>query len=181
VAGLDLGINRDHSALCILAADPTRGIVELAALQSWKPSDFDDGKVDLVEVRHAIETAHSFYQFVGCKYDFWQAELMAQELVAAGVPMSETKLPAEDSNLITRSLLDAFSNRRIALYPYADLERDLLRIRVKETLRGFKLEAVRDDSGHADRAMALAFCLPAALYEANQYRPAQTRDEVLVA
>jgi hypothetical protein len=180
VAGLDLGINRDHSALCILAADPTRGIVELAALQSWKPGDFEDGKVDLLEVRHAVETAHQFYRFIGCKYDFWQAELMAQELAAAGVPMSETKLPAEDLNLITRSLLDAFSNRRIALYPHADLERDLLRIRVKETLRGFKLDAVRDDSGHADRAMALAFALPAALFEASQYHPATTRDEVLV-
>jgi hypothetical protein len=85
-------------------------------------------------------------------------------------------------NLITRDLLDAFANRRIALYPHADLTRDLLRLRVQETLRGYKLTAVRDDSGHADRAMALAFALPAALYEACRYQPEhESRDEILVA
>jgi hypothetical protein len=169
-AGLDLGINRDHSALCILAADPRKGMVELSALWSWNPADYG-GKVDLIEIRHVVSNAYQMYQFVGCKYDFWQAELMAQELQADGVPMSETKMGAEDLNLITRSLLDAFSNRRIALYPHDGLQRDLLRIRVKETLRGFKLEAVRDDAGHADRALALACCLPAALALATQYQP----------
>jgi hypothetical protein len=177
-AGLDLGINRDHSALCILAADPRKGMVELAALWSWNPAD-TGGKVDLIEVRHVVSTAYQMYRFIGCKYDFWQAELMAQELQADGVPMSETKMGAEDLNLITRSLLDAFSNRRIALYYDPDLERDLYRIRVKETLRGFKLDAVRDDSGHADRAVALALCLPAALFEASRYVVATSRDEVL--
>jgi hypothetical protein len=171
LAGLDLGINRDHSALCILAADPRRGMVELAALWSWNPADYPDHKVDLIEIRHVVSRAHDMYQFVGCKYDFWQAEYMAQELRADGVPMSETKMPAEDLNLIVRSLLDAFSSRRIALYPHEDLQRDLLRIRIKETLRGFKLDAVRDDAGHADRAMALAFCLPAAMAYATRYQP----------
>jgi hypothetical protein len=172
VAGLDLGIVNDHSSLCILAADPRRGMVELAALWSWEPELNEYGKksVDLIEIRHVVSKAHEMYEFIGCKYDFWQAELMAQELRAEGVPMSETKLNAEDLNLITRSLLDAFSNRRIALYPHPELQRDLLRIRVKETLRGFKLDAVRDDAGHADRAMALAFCLPAALAMATQYQ-----------
>jgi hypothetical protein len=180
VAGLDLGINRDHSAFAILAADPRRGMVELAALRSWNPADYG-GRVDLVEICYAVKSAHQLYRFIGCKYDFWQAELMAQELIADGVPMSETKLNAEDLNLITRSLLDAFSNRRIALYPHADLTRDLLRLRVKETLQGYKLTAIRDDSGHADRAMAMALALPAGLYEANQYQPQRSADEVLYA
>jgi hypothetical protein len=154
-------------------------MVELAALQSWNPADYG-GKVDLIEIRHAIKTAHSFYHFVGCKYDFWQAEYMAQELMAEGVPMSETKLNAEDLNIITRSLLDAFSNRRIAIYPHDGLTRDLLRLRVKETLHGFKLTAVRDDSGHADRAMALCLALPAALYEVSRCGVVEPRAEVLV-
>jgi hypothetical protein len=178
-AGLDLGINRDHSAFCILAADPTTGMVELAALQSWNPADYG-GKVDLIEIRQAIKTAHSFYHFAGCKYDFWQAEYMAQELAAEGVPMSETKLNAEDLNIITRSLLDAFANRRVAIYPHDGLTRDLLRLRVKETLTGFKLTAVRDDSGHADRAMALCLALPAALYEANHGGVIGPRQEFLL-
>ena len=167
-AGLDLGINHDHSAFCILAADPTTGIVELANLVSWNPAD-SGGKVNLIEVRHVIQTAYTLYEFIGCKYDFWQAELMAQDLAAAGVPMYAVKMTAEDLNLITKNLMEAFASRCVALYPNADLECDLLRIRVKETLRGFKLTATRDDNGHADRAMALALCLPAALSEASMY------------
>jgi len=180
LAGLDLGINRDHSALVILAADPTRGLVELANLQSWDPADYG-GKVDLIEIRHTVKRAFEFYRFTGCKYDFWQCEYMAQELRAEGVPMSATKLPAADLNLITRSLLDAFSNRRITLYPHEGMTRDLLRLRVKETLTGFKLTAVRDDSGHADRAMALALALPAALCEASRYGVREPRPELLTA
>jgi hypothetical protein len=180
LAGLDLGINRDHSGFVILAADPRKGMVEVAKVWSWNPADFEDHKVDLIEVRYVIETAYQMYRFVGCKFDFWQAAYLAQELSAAGVPMSECKMVADDLNRITRSLLDAFSNRRIALYPHAELERDLLRIRVKETLRGFKLDAVRDEAGHADRAMALALALPAALSYANQYA-AEIQPEIWVA
>ena len=137
--------------------------------------------MDLIEIRYFIETAYSNYQFAGCKYDFWQAEYMAQELTAAGVPMSEVKMTADDLNIMTKRLMEAFSNRRIALYPHEGLARDLLRIRIKETLRGFKLASVRDSNGHADRATALALCLPVALFEANRYSPQDEPDEVLIA
>ncbi len=134
-----------------------------------------------MEVSYAVETACQRYQIRCVKYDFWQAELMAQQLRSKGVPMSECRSGAGDLDLITRSLLDAFTNRRIDIYSDPDLARDLLRIRVKETLRGFKLTATRDDDGHADRAMALAFALPAALNVSQSYLTPPTREEVLIA
>ncbi len=106
--------------------------------------------------------AYQLYQFEGCKYDFWQCEHMAQELMAEGVPMSPTKLlAAEDLDLDRQALLDAFANRSNCAFstrgPRGDLT-STCRVRVKETLRGYKLEPVRDDAGgHADRAMALSF------------------------
>jgi hypothetical protein len=159
--------------------------VELANVWSWNPADFDDHKVDLMEVAFAVRQAYSLYQFVGCKYDFWQAHLLAAELSADGVPMSETKLGKEDTDHMVRSLLDAFSSRRISIYPHKELERDLLRIRIKERMQGgYKLESVRDEAGgHADRAVALALCLPAAMAFLQNYNPYPypVRDEVLIA
>jgi hypothetical protein len=182
-AGLDLGIFRDHSALVVLAANPKAGMVEVANIWSWNPADYEDHKVDLLEVKFVISQAYRLYGFCGCKYDFWQADLLAAELSAEGVPMSETKLGKEDTDLMVRSLLDAFSNRRIAIYPHQELERDLLRIRIKERIQGgYKLDSVRDEAGgHADRAVALALCLPAAMAFLQNYNPNFIeRDEVLV-
>ena len=92
LAGLDLGINRDHSAFCILAADPTQRHGGAGGALSWNPGRlWRQGGPDRDSLRR--RTAYQLYQFIGCKYDFWQAEYMAQELTAAGVPMSETKMP----------------------------------------------------------------------------------------
>jgi phage terminase large subunit-like protein len=181
VAGLDLGIFRDHSALVVLAADPASGMVQLANVWSWNPADYEDHKVDLLEVSYTVRMAHEHYRLEGVKYDFWQCHYLAEELRSDGVPMSETKLPREDLDLMVRTLLDAFSNRRIALFPQKDLERDLLRVRVKEKPQGgYKLESIRDEAGgHADRAVALSLCLPAALAIATRYTP-PIRPEVLV-
>jgi hypothetical protein len=137
--------------------------------------------VDLLEVIHVIKSAYQLYQFVGCKFDVWQAHLLAEELIAEGVPMSEARLTGEDYDIITRSLLDAFSNRRIKLYPDHRLRHDLLRLKFEETLKGYKLTAIRDDYGHCDRAIAMSYALPAALAAAGRYGVLPPcRDEVLV-
>jgi hypothetical protein len=182
VAGLDLGIFRDHSAFVVLAADPIGGKVELANVWSWNPADFEDHKVDLLEVAYTVRQAYQLYQFEGCVYDFWQCEHMAQELMTDRIPMCPTKLGREDLDLIVRSLLDSFASRRIALFPHAALEKDLLRLRVKEKPQGgYKLDSVRDEAGgHADRAVAMSFCLPAALRIIREHAP-MPRDEYIYA
>ena len=109
------GRYRDHSAVVVLAADPRSGMVEVAAVQSWNPADNPDGKVDLIEVRYVVKTLYSLYQFVASNTHFWQAEQGRSNLLRKRVPVSRVEMQQGDLNVMTKSLLDAFSNRRIAL------------------------------------------------------------------
>jgi len=64
---------------------------------------------------------------------------------------------------MARSVLQIFRNRRIALYPDDGLVDDLHRLTIVEKSYGHKLQATRDERGHADRATALAIVLPTAI------------------
>jgi hypothetical protein len=177
---LDLGVKNDRSAICILAVDFQERMVELANCVSWSPEDHG-GQVDLDIVRHTVATAHRVYDFRCVGYDPWQGYLMAQQLLADDVPMREWPFVPKNKDLMARALLTAFADRRVALYRDAELERDLLRLRIKEGPVGFRLDAVRDDSGHADRAIAFSIVLPAALYLACEWQPEPARREMLSA
>ncbi len=187
IGGLDLGVKHDHSALAVLAANYQSRTVELAFVESWRPEDFG-GAVDLQVVREAVLRAERTYGLLGCGYDPWQAQLMAQELTDQGVNMHECPFTPNNKNIIAHSLLEAFADpgigrpRLIALYHDEKLSRDLLRLRIKEGPLGFKLDAVKDSDGHADTAIALSIALPAALNYARNYTPhVEYHDEVLVA
>lgn len=175
---LDLGIRNDHSALVILAVDPVGQTIELANCISWRPEDFG-GTVDLMEVEDTVLQAHQMYGLVSLKFDPWQCHLMAQRLASEGVPCSEVPFTPANRNWMARAMLKVFTERLISLYHDGDLARDLMRIRFKETGLGLKLDAVKDADGHADRAIALAMILPAALNESLNYVPDEGQDEVL--
>jgi hypothetical protein len=179
--GLDLALRRDHAAFGLWSVSPDSPVVDLVKLVAWDPRDYETGEIDLHEIEYVIEQAYSLYRFVGIKFDAWQAVFLAQRLESKGIPMSEIRMTAEDLNIIARTALDAFSNRRIRLFSNADLRRDILRLRFEETLRGYKLTATRDSFGHADRAVAIFYALPSALNEANRYDVGETRDEYIYA
>ncbi len=160
LGGLDLGVRHDHSAFVVLGAEPM-GRIKLAVCESWAPGL--DGKVDLMAVRRGVLTAHQKYDLRWLGYDPSQAELMAQELEHEGVPMNAVEFRGKNLDLMARELLQTFRNRRIDLYPDDRLVNDLYRLTIEERSYGYKLTAISDDTGHADRAIALAIPLPLAL------------------
>jgi len=158
VAGLDLGVKRDHSALVVLGTRPGDGRVAVASVRSWRPGPA--GRVDLVEVREAVRRAAEIYGLACVAYDPHQAELMAQELAAAGVPTWEMGFFGRNLDLMASSLMQAFRQRMIDLYNEPELLEDLGRLTIVETRFGYRLTSTADESGHADRAIALAIALP---------------------
>lgn len=167
VAGLDLGIKHDHSALVVLAANHTTQRIRLAFVQSWAP-DKRTGKVDLEAVEAAVADAHQRFSLASAGYDPYQAELMAQRLTRRCVPMREVPFVGSNLNTMATVLLETFRSRRIDLYPHDRLVADLRRLTIVEKPYGHKLEATRDADGHADTATALAIALPAAADLAGQ-------------
>ncbi|RMF21842.1 MAG: hypothetical protein D6760_08625 [Deltaproteobacteria bacterium] len=188
VAGLDLGLKRDASALCVLAIHhgetarvPTGRVVwgdwgpepeyrietrqatariRLASTQLWKPPA--RGKIDLTAVERAVAEAHERFGFQAVAYDPWQAEHLAQRLHRAGLPMRETPFSGVNLQRMATAMLEAFSDRRIELYRDDDLLRDLRRLRVVERHYGWRLASPRDGDGHGDLATAFALALLAA-------------------
>jgi len=158
-SGLDLGVKHDHSAHVVLATKFGSNRVKLVHCRSWAPGP--EGQVDLTAVEEDVLACHQRYDLVMCGFDPNQALLMAQRLVKRGVPMVECSFAAGKMlDRMARDLLSAFRSRMIELYDDPALVNDLHRLTIVERKYGFKLEAVSDEHGHADRAIALAIVLP---------------------
>ena len=162
VAGLDLGIKQDHSALVVIAGSLTTLQLRLVWAESWKPSR-TTGKVDLMQVERAVLAAQSRFNLTSVGYDPYQAELMAQRLEQQLVPMREWTFTGANLNLMASTLLDVFRSRRLELYNHPALIADLGRLTIEEKSYGHRLSATHTEAGHADLATALAIALPIAV------------------
>lgn len=162
IAGLDLGLRNDHSALVVLAVDRQRNTLRVVRVMAWKPAEFG-GQVSIESVYQACMEAFAAYRLTAIVFDPWQAIHLAERLSMAGVNMIEWQFNTKGLNVMATSLLDVFKNRRIEMYPDDGLIGDLMRLTIVERPQGFKLEAVSDEKGHADRATALAVAVPTAI------------------
>jgi phage terminase large subunit-like protein len=167
VAGLDLGIKHDHSALVVLAGSHQSLQLRLVEATSWAP-DPSTGKVSLMRIEDAVLAAHGRYGLRVVGFDPYQAELMAQRLTARRVPMEQMQFSGSNLNRMASTLLEVFRSRRLELYNHPRLIDDLGRLNIEERSYGFRLSATRDESGHADLATALAIALPLAVDVASK-------------
>jgi hypothetical protein len=165
--GLDLGVKNDHSACVGLAVKQGSARIRLAFCESWKPKH-RGAEVDLRKVRQFIIDKHRLHNF-GCLYfDPSQALLMAQDCRRVGVPVLEMTFTGRNLNLMAETMLTVFKTRVIDLYRDKDLCADLARISIEERPWGHRLSAPSDESGHCDRATALAIALPWAVQAAHR-------------
>jgi len=167
IADLDLGIKHDHSALVIIAGSKKSLQLRLVCAQHWQP-DPKTGRADLIAVEQAVSDAHQKLGLFAVGYDPYEAALMAQRLELRRVPMREMTFTGANLNLMASTLLEVFRSRRIELYDHRQLLDDLGRLSIKERAYGHRLTAVRNETGHADLATALAIALPFATTEVGR-------------
>lgn len=158
IAGLDLGIKHDHSALVVLTGDYRTLQVRLSYAKSWKPDH--TGKVNLIEVEREILRVHSKMNLRCLAYDPYQAALLAQRLEHQRLKMREMTFTGGNLNRMASVLLETFRSRRITLFDHKPLIEDLSRLSIEEKSYGYRLTAARTKDGHADLATALAIALP---------------------
>ena len=91
-----------------------------------------------------------------------QAEHLAQRLERAGVPVALTAFTPANLQGMATSLLEAFGDRQMDLYPHEQLLADLRALRVAERYDGYRLESPRGPGGHGDTATALSLAMHAA-------------------
>ncbi len=173
VAGVDLGLTRDCSAVVTLAVPSggNAGRIRLANHRLWQPTP--GKKIELSEVeKYILELDEEFgLEFVA--FDPWQAELLAQRLEADtghrqrnqrrhywAKPWLREVVPSA-ANLREQATLtiECFSDRRLMLYPCEPLRRDLLKLRVEEKSYGIRFVSPRDETGHGDTFSAFSLAL----------------------
>ena len=144
--------------------------------RSWAPGLA--GRVDTLAVRKAIiEAEVDFGGLVAVDYDPSQMEHMAQELeIEDGIFMNSVKFIPANLNIMARDLLAAFRDGLLDLYDDPRLVADLHRLFIVEKRYGYKLEAISDEQGHADRAIALAIVLPRMLVMSQMQPPINEGD-----
>jgi phage terminase large subunit-like protein len=192
VGGLDLGVSRDASAICILGIHrgaTNHGRIRLAFTRVWRPAAGE--KVNLQEIEDALLRLNYRFHLATLAYDPWQATHMAQRIGAAGIGIAEKKLRRLNGEPIPTSrvpmvevpqvgaslqkmatvVIEAFNDRRVELYDDADLRRDLTALSVEERSYGFRLIAQHDAFGHGDLGSAFVLAMLAASELAGKRPP----------
>jgi hypothetical protein len=169
VAGLDLGISHDHSGMVVLGVNPREQRIRLARMKGWKPSmDVGDGKkeVDLTSVENECLSVSRRFNVCWFGYDpAAGGSYMAQRLRAKQVAMMEMSFSSPTNlSLMATSLVQSIKEGRLEGYDEDGvLRRDLGKFsivaKVKDKEWGYKLDAVSDETGHADIGTALVICL----------------------
>lgn len=163
VGGLDLGIKSDHSGFVVIGKQQLPGqqpAYRLASCETWAPGV--GGKVDLSAIEDTILAAHRAFNLQAVAFDPWQAMLLAERLTKAGIRMIEVPFSGKSLDLLARNLLEVFRNRVFTMFDCPRLITDLRKLSIVEKSYGYRLEATRDASGHADAATALVLALLAA-------------------
>lgn len=136
---------------------PASNRLRLARIASWAPRP--GGQVDLQRVEAAILGVQRALRPVAILYDPYQAALLAQRLARQGVVMRELTFAGQNLSELASTLLEEFKARNVDLFHDPELIADLGKLRIVERNFGYKLEAPRDETGHADRATALTLAL----------------------
>lgn len=166
-AGVDIGVKHDHSAVVVVSGRRDTQELQLAFAQSWSP-DPATGKVDLIAVESTILMLNQRFKFAAVGYDPFQAALLAQRLDRMRVKVQEVPFVGKHLNVMASTLLEVFRSHRLRLYPHPQLISDLGRLSIVEKSYGHRLEATKDQNGHADTATALAIALPIAVELSGQ-------------
>ena len=169
VAGLDLGVNHDHSALVLLGANYKEQRIRVAWLRGYVPSVRNDRGVLEVNADKVKQDCFELTQaFHICWFGYDPAaggSFMAQDLRKRGVPMREMPFSVKNKKLMGNAYILALNDGRLECYEDAEgrLRRDFGKFDIVPKSSGYVLESTSDEWGHADVGTALVICLPKAI------------------
>lgn len=164
LAGLDLGISNDHAGFVIMGVNQKIRKIRLAFMKRWNPRDAD-GEVDLQDVEDTLLAMCQCFRTICMFYDPYQAVFMAQRARKKITVREMTFSSGKNLTDMANALKQSVENRMLELFdePDGSLRNDFDKIKIMEKSYGYKIEATRDDRGHADVGTALAIVLPAAI------------------
>lgn len=174
IAGLDLGVSRDWSAVVVIAvkSDGSSSNIRLAHTKQWRP--IHPAKVDYIEIENHVLKLDAQYQLENVCFDPFQAESLMQRLESDSDHARRNARRQRWTEPWVRSILNTPANlgkiatltieglhdRRFEFYPEENLRRDFKKLRVEAKSYGYRLVSPRDANlGHGDTFSALSVAL----------------------
>jgi hypothetical protein len=162
VAGVDVGLKHDRTAVAVCHAEPTgdgRRRVVLDRLLVFagtraRPVQLSDVEAALLEVHRAFRPR--------VRLDPWQAVGLAQRLRAGGVRVDEVAFTRQSVGRLASTLHLLLRDGLLALPPDEDLVDELANVRLRETSPGV-VRMDHDPGRHDDMAVALGLAASALL------------------
>jgi len=200
IAGLDLGVKKDHAGIAVVGVKPDDARLRVAWLSGIEPSlriridkrgsrtdpDNHDMEVPIAEVKAACRSVDRTYRPSWFFYDpAAGGSFLAQELRDDGLPMEEAKFGSTAfQTQMAQTLVQVMKAGILECYEDEEgrLRRDLGKFSIVPKKLGpdrdsYKLEAVSDEHGHADVGIALAMCLPKAVEMLGGWSGIEVPDE----
>lgn len=164
IAGLDLGVSHDHSAVFVLGVNDQEQRMRSAWFRAFEPLPENDGEVDQIAVEETCRTVYKRFGINWLGYDpAAGGSYMAQRLRRSGVPCREVTFSSPTNRTaMAESLISSIEDGILQCYddPDGRLRRDLGKFDIQRDSFGVKLKAVSDQFGHADVGVAMTICLP---------------------
>jgi phage terminase large subunit-like protein len=157
-AGLDLGLNKDRTALAVVTK-PRRGKPStLVNLHVWEPRAGQP--VSITEVESALLDISRRYPGIRIAADPWQLKGTIERL-RTKIRIFEFPFTSTSVARLSETLFAALTGRGIRLYPDAGLRDEILNLQTKSSSSGWRVD--HTSGGFSDRAMALAMALQQAM------------------
>jgi hypothetical protein len=169
IAGLDLGIKRDHAGLSVIGVQKEERRIAIAWIKGWAPTMPVENRLEVPaeEVEGVCDWVNRTYRPVWFGYDpAVGGSFMAQSLRRRAVPMREVLFNPSNLTRMAQAFMQVIESGTLECYPDPEgrLRRDFGKFRiVARPPSGYKLEAVSDEHGHADVGTAVVIALPYAV------------------
>jgi Phage Terminase len=159
ICTLDLGTRHDRTVAVIAHHAPTASPgggrhVIVDRMEVWTPKPLRQVKLD--EVRSWLEYFTKMYNHAPLHYDPSQAYLMVEQLRLAGVGCYEFVFSQSSTADLATSMSQALRARRITLPDDAELRKEILSVRLRETSPNVLRIDTRSSRQHDDRVIATA-------------------------
>lgn len=182
LGALDLGISHDHSGGLILGVHLGLQRCRVAQYKGWEPSK-KTGEVDLAAVEEWMHLRSRTFNCQWIGYDPYQAVYMAQRLRLRGVPMRPVQWSAPKVLMgMANALISTIETGKLECFedPDGRLRRDLGKMSIIEKPYGYRLEATKDETGHADVGAALCMALMRAVEIMTGHVGLQDDDDLFI-
>ena len=161
-AGLDLGLTKDRTALAVVRPDGDEVI--LSELDVWQGTRADP--VSITQIERSVADAARRYSGLRISADPWQLKGSIERLRLGLVRIDEFTFSAGSVQKLSVTLHNAITSATLRVYPDADLEREVLALRVVESASGWRFD--HRAGGYSDRAVALAMAVQLARQHAGR-------------